>query len=247
MHKQTEITAALVHQQCLLSLPVRDIPIFEGDPFQIKSNQFYLHSPKLQSHCHNGLYNLYSERHPLSLDSQLEWGKTCHVDGKKDHFNRVKKNKKTMEETSGRATEEGSPFQDGQIYRNIDMRTSLGTITLSWWRGLHVSMNMGARLSGAMHSWQDLPKQIGLRWGASLSKVQKYPMRDRDVRWETLPGGSPGPTSGTRPGRRARERVPDSPAWGSSGGLHGATGRLQCAHWQWGRYLEWSSIIRLMC
>ena len=36
--------------------------------FYFKSNQiiFYLYSPKSQSHCLNGLYNLYSEWHPLS-------------------------------------------------------------------------------------------------------------------------------------------------------------------------------------
>ncbi len=32
IHKQNEITAALVHQQCLLSLPSRDVPVFDGDP-----------------------------------------------------------------------------------------------------------------------------------------------------------------------------------------------------------------------
>ena len=42
---------------------------------QISSNQFYLYSPKLQSHCLNGLYNLYSEPYPLSLDPRFEWGK----------------------------------------------------------------------------------------------------------------------------------------------------------------------------
>ena len=35
----------------------------------------------------------------------------------------------------------------------------------------------------------------------------KYPMRNRGVRRETLPGGSPGPTTGARPRRRA-EQVP---------------------------------------
>lgn len=35
MQKQNE--AALAHQQQLLSLPTRDIPIFEGDPFQYKA------------------------------------------------------------------------------------------------------------------------------------------------------------------------------------------------------------------
>ena len=33
----------------------------------ILSNQFYLYSQKLQSHCLSGLYNLYSDRHPLSF------------------------------------------------------------------------------------------------------------------------------------------------------------------------------------
>ena len=35
---------------------------------QIKSNQSYSCSPKSQSHRLSGLYNLYSEQHPLSLD-----------------------------------------------------------------------------------------------------------------------------------------------------------------------------------
>lgn len=34
MEKQNEITAMLVHQQCLASLPKRDIQIFDGDPLQ---------------------------------------------------------------------------------------------------------------------------------------------------------------------------------------------------------------------
>ena len=33
----------------------------------IRSNQFYLYSPKSHSHCPNELYNLYSEKHPLSV------------------------------------------------------------------------------------------------------------------------------------------------------------------------------------
>ena len=36
----------------------------------------------------------------------------------------------------------------------------------------------------------------------------KYPMENRGVRRETLPRGSLGPTSGARPGRRAREQAP---------------------------------------
>ena len=56
------------------------------------SNQFYLYSPKSQSHCRSGLYNLYSEQHPLSLDLRFDWGRTSHVDGEKKPFNRVKKN-----------------------------------------------------------------------------------------------------------------------------------------------------------
>ena len=42
----------------------------------------------------------------------------------------------------------------------------------------------------------------------------KYPMKNGVVRQETLPGGSPGPTSGARPGRRARERAPCRSATG---------------------------------
>ena len=48
------------------------------------SNQINLiYMPKSQWHCLNGLYNLYNEQYPLSLDPWFEWGKTCHVyDGK---------------------------------------------------------------------------------------------------------------------------------------------------------------------
>ena len=59
-----------------------------GAANQTKSNQFYLYSPKSQSHCLNGLYSLYSEQHPLSLDPRFEWGKTSHVDGKY-HFEQI--------------------------------------------------------------------------------------------------------------------------------------------------------------
>ena len=43
----------------------------------VRSNQIklYSYSQKSQSHCLNGLHNLYSERHPLSLDPRFEWGK----------------------------------------------------------------------------------------------------------------------------------------------------------------------------
>ncbi len=37
MQRQNEITAALVQQQLLMSLPSRDIPVFEGDPLQYRS------------------------------------------------------------------------------------------------------------------------------------------------------------------------------------------------------------------
>lgn len=37
MEKQNEITSMLVHQQCLASLPRRDIQIFDGDPLQYHS------------------------------------------------------------------------------------------------------------------------------------------------------------------------------------------------------------------
>ena len=42
---------------------------------QVKSSQFYIYSLKLQSHCLNGLYSLYSGQHPLSLDPRFKWGK----------------------------------------------------------------------------------------------------------------------------------------------------------------------------
>lgn len=37
MHRQNEITAALCQQQRLMSLPSRDIPVFDGDPLQYKT------------------------------------------------------------------------------------------------------------------------------------------------------------------------------------------------------------------
>lgn len=37
-----------------------------------KSNQFYSYCPKSQSHSPCGLYNLYSERRPLSSDLQFQ-------------------------------------------------------------------------------------------------------------------------------------------------------------------------------
>lgn len=37
MHKQNEITSSLVQQQRLLSLPARDIPLYDGDPLQFIS------------------------------------------------------------------------------------------------------------------------------------------------------------------------------------------------------------------
>ena len=48
---------------------------------EIKSNKFYLYTPKSQAHCLNGLYNLYSERHPLPLDPWFDWGQTCQCYG----------------------------------------------------------------------------------------------------------------------------------------------------------------------
>uniref|UniRef100_A0A671WVK7 non-specific serine/threonine protein kinase n=1 Tax=Sparus aurata TaxID=8175 RepID=A0A671WVK7_SPAAU len=56
---------------------------------EIKSDPFYLYSPKSQSHCLRGLYNLCSEQHPLKV-------------------------KKTMEETSGRATDSVASVTDEQ-------------------------------------------------------------------------------------------------------------------------------------
>ena len=35
----------------------------------------------------------------------------------------------------------------------FDNRSSPGTVTLSWWRGLRVPGNLGAVLSGALCSW----------------------------------------------------------------------------------------------
>ena len=48
----------------------------------LKSNQFYSYRPKSQPRCLSGLYNLYSEWRPLSLDPWLECGKTWHIEKK---------------------------------------------------------------------------------------------------------------------------------------------------------------------
>ena len=34
MQRQNEITSMLVHQQCIASLPKREIQLFDGDPLQ---------------------------------------------------------------------------------------------------------------------------------------------------------------------------------------------------------------------
>ena len=47
----------------------------DNSTINYKSDQLCLYSPKSQSHCLNGLYNLYSELHPL-----FDCGKTCHVE-----------------------------------------------------------------------------------------------------------------------------------------------------------------------
>ena len=54
------------------NLPCLEHVALQLNSNQIKSNQFYLYSPKSQSHCLSGLYNLYSEQHPLSLDPRFE-------------------------------------------------------------------------------------------------------------------------------------------------------------------------------
>ena len=59
-------------QAAILLLLGRDVIQAHKVLEQIKSNQFYLYSPKSQSHCLSGLYNLYSEQHPLSLDPRFE-------------------------------------------------------------------------------------------------------------------------------------------------------------------------------
>ena len=75
----------------------------------IKSNQLDLYNPKSQSHCDSGLYNLYGEVLPRSLELPFKWGKTL-TDRRKKHFNR---GKKKLEETSGRGTEhDPSPRTD---------------------------------------------------------------------------------------------------------------------------------------
>ena len=86
-----------------------------------KSHQFYLCSPKSQSHCFNVLYDLYSEQHPLSLNPPLERWETCHVDGKKKPFRK---------EDDGRVTEEGSLFQDGQTCDRCHMNGKEQQITV---------------------------------------------------------------------------------------------------------------------
>ena len=91
-----------------------------------------LYNPKSQSLYLSGPYNQYSEWHPLSLDPWIELGKSG---GKK------------MEETSGRATEEGSLSQDGQtcnrccMYRKEQQNHSLQIALTDWddWEGLGIA------------------------------------------------------------------------------------------------------------
>ena len=57
---------------------------------QFASNPFYSYSPKSQSHCRSGLYNLYSERYPHNSSEQNvpHWGKNLLTrDKKKDGRN----------------------------------------------------------------------------------------------------------------------------------------------------------------
>lgn len=72
MHPKGDITTSKLNQNMSAS-PVR-------------SSQLHLYSLKSQSHCLSGIYNLYNQWHPLSLDSWVELGKTCHIDGEKGAF-----------------------------------------------------------------------------------------------------------------------------------------------------------------
>ena len=74
---------------------------------RLKSNQICWYSPKSQSHCLNGLYNLHSERHPLSSDPPFKWGTTCRVDGKTNDGRNLRKSHRG-----------GSLVQDGQTYKS---------------------------------------------------------------------------------------------------------------------------------
>ena len=91
---------------------------------QIKSNQFYLYSPKSQSHCLSGLYNLYSEQHPLSLDPRFELGKTSHVDGKKNNGRNLRKSHRGGIPLPG--------WTDMQWMLRVQKRATIHSLQLTW-------------------------------------------------------------------------------------------------------------------
>lgn len=79
-----------------------------------------------------GLYNLYSEEHPLSLDSQVKWGKTWYYE-KQPLTGETK-----MEETSGRLAEDGQMCKRCQkliTYNICGDYSSHAASTPPWWPG----------------------------------------------------------------------------------------------------------------
>lgn len=69
MHRQNEITAALVQQQRLMSLPSRDIPVFDGDPLQYKNFRAFEHSVESKANQADCLHFLeqFTIGHPREL------------------------------------------------------------------------------------------------------------------------------------------------------------------------------------
>lgn len=70
MQKQNKITATLVQQQIAMSLPAREIPIFEGDPLQFRSFiKSFEHGVEKKAGQANCLYSLeqFTRGRPLEL------------------------------------------------------------------------------------------------------------------------------------------------------------------------------------
>ena len=76
-----------------VNLPSNSVSCDRHKGSHFKTNQISCirKPPKSQSHCVNGLYNLYSEQHPLSIGPHFEWGKMYHIDKKEKIENNLRK------------------------------------------------------------------------------------------------------------------------------------------------------------
>ena len=96
LQKQGTLTKICFHQFVSVCDRKPSVSLLMRENIKYKSNQFYLCTPKSNSHCLNGLYNLYSEQYLLSLDPRSSEEKLHMLMEKTPHFNRVKN---AMEET----------------------------------------------------------------------------------------------------------------------------------------------------